>query len=529
MFEKQRVWLRERQERSAEKKAARVAHPTRYFHSDAFLITLTFFAVVTAGVVEWAWAVLFTINTTGLLVFNTSWALGDPLQMVAAFDARWPVLLGRALAMVVIVVWSMIWLPMWFKARGGGRWLRVTMAVFGLVCNGLVIWQGTFVLNETRQDQIRSEMVVEQTADQGRAAIGARIAVAEQELARITDAANTSNEARAARAGVAGWRTYIREAQADPGVPAADRQRIVRAMGSAEAADAIRRRIEDLTVQRATTAPEAATVASVEDTEGAVINSIGRKAEVYWPLVAAMGTTGIGIFGAWWLVYVWSMARPYEVPSGRSGWAGEDLQVEDQRANEAIVPQPMKPAEQKQRVYNAETGAEEVFVQPRGYWRKSGRKQKNADGTEGEVAEFMPDPLPDETGVMEDGGARMASSPAGPIDVEALVGDAVATAQASDDAEPQAVEGAIDPLANGEHADNREAEQDQELHSEPSTDIDWEALVAETPIDAPHVEQDDAHSDAEEQQTEHDEPSAHDETAERDEPETDPARMIPAE
>lgn len=95
----------------------------------------------------------------------------------------------------------------------------------------------------------------------------------------------------------------------------------------------------------------------------------------------------------------------------RSGWADEAHRIED-HSQEAPLPVDERgpvPPRQRRKVYNPETGKEEVFVQPKGYWRSTGKKQKNADGTEGELTEFIPDAGPEDKPAAQDGGNRTAS------------------------------------------------------------------------------------------------------------------------
>lgn len=520
--------LRERKEKAAERRAAKAMHPTRHFHGDEFLISFLLVIVITAGIVEWLWAVLFTINTTGLLVLNSEWSLGNPIAWVAAFDARWPVLLGRASAMAVIVGWSMIWLPVWFKARGGGRWLRVTMAIFGLLCNGLVVLQGTFVLNETRQDQIRSELVVEQSAVQGRNALQTQLDLAREELRAITNPDLTSYQAQAARDGTTAWarRVEIARRQNDYQFPA-----IERAIVSAERADQLRADVARLTLDVRNATPEAATAASVEDSEGVAINTIGRMSEVYWPLIAALGTTGIGIFGAWWLVYVWGRTHHVET----SGWAREDQRIEDKRAEEPIASNPVK-VQTQVRATNAETGEEEVLVKPRPYWRRARR------GTPTRV-EVNPDIPPDETGVPHDGGGRSGSVAINDVGLPASGVAADAPANAGDAEESRIDEEQREPVVQDEPLFQLSDEEaatsfgdelapadatDQFVEStaeasEPASDDADNHIVADAPVDE-SVTNENRNG---EQEQDHHELQDQDEPEQR-EPETREDRLLPA-
>ena len=450
IMDQARVMWRESRERAAERKAARAAAAVSHHDSRFWLLSVPALATILAAIVEWYWAILFCIEATGRLEWNWETAAGNSPGAESvnlwdfSFSAHIPVLFGLMCATAPIIMWSMVWLPVQFKARGSGRVRRGSMIATGILANILVIVSGTVVMNYNRQDQVRASLVVEQSADASRAAIGARLQVAQAELARITDPSMTTNEARAARAGVAGWQTYIRESRSDASVPAADRQRIVRAMGSAEAADALRQRIEDLTVQQATAEPAAATAAVVQDDVGAGMNTFAQYAGVYRPPFVALLCTLVGIFGVWWWIALkerLDAGMPIARSDGvfiedHSGEAKAQPAEQDARdVAEAMVAAGADPRfaadmardaakrdTKKKRVFNPETGQWEVYVQPKGHWRPTGKKQKNPDGSVTEEIARETLDLPDETGV-PDGGARAGSvaedAPAtAPIDVE---------------------------------------------------------------------------------------------------------------
>lgn len=313
-----------------------------------WLIQITAFVTACAAFTEWCWAILFCVEATGGFRWHVDWAAGDASKWDwgAGFAANLPVLFALLTATVPIVLWSMIWLPMYQQARGAGIGRRATMMIAGLLANALVILSGTIVMNSNRQDHVREGLVVEQSAAQGVAAIDARLTVAKTELARMTDPANTTNEARAARAGVTGWKTYVAQAKTDPSVPSADRQRIERAMGSAQAADAVRARIETLTVAQAEAKPVAATQAVVQDHYGAAMNDFSQYAQVYRPPFVALICTLIGIWGAWWLVGLWERYAERE--------AAPPLAIEDHSAEEKLEVDPagLRGAEKREQLYD---------------------------------------------------------------------------------------------------------------------------------------------------------------------------------
>ena len=516
------VWWRERKEKAEERKAQRaaLAH-SEHGHGRFFLLTVPAAATVCAAIVEVYWALLFCIEATGRLDWNFDFASAwnEPLHFIwnFAFNGNAPVLIGLLAATAPIVMISMVWLPVQFAMRGHGAWRRGSLIAAGLLCNAIVIVSGTVVMNHNRQEQVRSALVVEQSADADRAAIAARLQVAQTELSRITAEGNTSNEARAARAGVEGWRTYVREAQSDPDVPAADRQRIARAMGSAEAADRLRSRIEELTVQQATAAPTANTQVTVQDNVGAGMNSFAEGVKVYRPPLIAVACTIIGILGAWWTIAMMLHMNPRDVL--RSGWADEGHRIEDLREQAPVESGKV----QMQTVMEEEdlnTGEKRRMVTPKPYWRtvKKGKKQ---------TVEVPPEVEADEVGVTADGGNRIARTVAGPIDLD-NPGVAPSAFEQEVRVQPSEDDRAGDKKAqnsqNGEHGrddqpidDNKQqgVRDNYENGSLQSSD-----LVQETP---PEELGDDDAAYLDEAPVE---PVSADE---REEPETDERRMIAAE
>lgn len=407
-------WSNWRKERKAEKQAAKQAAMVQdpHGHSRFWLLSVPAIATVCAAVTEWYWAVLFCIEATGQIGMDWSTSLGSDTPAQGAwhflFDIQsmW-VLIGLILATMPIVMLSMIWLPVQFAMRGAGMWRRGTLIVVGVLANILVIVSGTVVMNYNRQDQVREAVVTEQSAQQGRAAIDARLAF-EQEQLRL--ALNNSNPYlnQAANVGAAEWeRSYVAQARAtnDPRLPMLER-----ALGAARAADQRRANIERLTIERAQAAPAAATAANVEDNVGRELNTFAQYVEVWRPPFVALICTLIGIFGAWWVLAMLERLNPRDVL--RSGWADESHRIPDMRDEEAIVPQPMEP--HREVATDAETGEELVKVKPREYWRRRGARKGKAT-----KVEVQPEPQPDEQGVQYDGGGRMGSVAGA---VEAAVG-----------------------------------------------------------------------------------------------------------
>ena len=493
-----------REEQKAQKQAA-AAINSEHGHGRFFLLTVPATATICAAIVEVYWAFLFCIEATGHLLVDWSTSVGSDTAASGAWHFAFTVnsvavLIGLVCATIPIVMISMVWLPVQFTMRGTGRWRRGTMIFCGLLANLLVIVSGTVVMNGNRQEQVREGAVVEQTAAQGRAAIDARLAF-EQEQLRL--ALNNSNPYlnQAANVGAAEWeRSYVAQARAtnDPRLP-----QLERALGAARAADERRANIERLTVERATAAPEAATATNVEDEAGATLNQFSQAVQVWRPPFVAFICTLVGIFGAWWTLALMQGLNPRDVM--RSGWADPAHRIEDLREEEAIVPQPMKPA--REVVTDSETGEELIRITPKPHWRKQkGKKQR---------VETNPDIPPDETGVPQDGGNRTASVTLGG-EMELLpVTDGVVNG------EPEASE-QTSARNDEKHAQEHLGREDQSAEPDDGANTDERGDDSSANV---HLEL------SEELPVFEDEPNTQTQDQEQDqrEPETDPARLIAAE
>jgi len=506
-----REWNEKRAEQKAIKEQSRAASQL-HGHSRFWLLNVPAIATILAAITEWYWALLFCIEATGHIDWNFQTASGSstPLSSVwnFAFEGHLVVLIGLIAATAPIVMISMIWLPVQFAMRGFGRWRRGTMIAVGVLANILVIVSGTVVMNHNRQDQVRDAVVVEQTAAQGRAAIDARLAF-EQEQLRLALTNTNPYLNQAASVGAAEWeRSYVAQARAtnDPRLP-----QLERALGAARAADERRANIERLTIERATAAPEAASAANVTDTVGAELNTFAQQVEVWRPPFIAVLCTLIGIFGAWWTIAMLEHMNPKDVL--RSGWAPEELRIEDHSKEAPVAAESPIPTRKRRKVYNAETGREEAWVD--GHYRATGKKKKNPDGTEGELMEFAPDIPKSEKGVSVDGGGRIGASVAGPIDVAAIVENSrndnpLGQANQNNSAE-LAEQSQADPVgdesrgaANAEPQGAGNSEPQTTPPTEPEPEIDWATLVeepeqtqpeADSPEPTQSVEQDNAERD----------------------------------
>lgn len=507
--------LREWKEKQEAKKALHSATHSEHGHGRFFLLHVPATATICAAIVEWYWALLFCIEATGHVDWNYETSTGSNQASEAlwnfAFSAHWPVLLGLVCATVPIVMLSMVWLPVQFAMRGTGRWRRGTVILCGLLANVLVIVSGTVVMNYNRQEQVREALVVEQTADAQRTMLTANVDDLRGELDTLMNHRSTYVATAASVGATAYERDYVSQARAsnDPRLPLLER-----ALGSARRADELRDQIRQARAQVAQAAPVAAAQANVEDTVGRELNTFAQYVEVWRPPFVAVICTLIGIFGAWWTLALLQGLNPRDVL--RSGWADEGHRIEDLRDQEPIAREPMKPP--REVVTDAETGEELVRVReskPRDYWRKvkKGKPQR---------VEVTPEPLPDETGFQDK--SRTAVTLAGEMEVPGSApdqGDESDGEQAKSDDVRDVTEQTYETGAEGE----AEGEANEPI-AHPTLSEEQESelaafLQSETPVDEQSPEQSEQTSAEPDQQSEHVEP--------REEPETDPGRMIAAE
>lgn len=457
------VWNRERKERAEAKKATRAMN-SEHGHGRFFLLHVPAAATICAAIVEWYWALLFCIEATGHVDWNYETAFGNTGAASSiwnfAFSAHWPVLVGLVAATVPIVMLSMVWLPVQFAMRGSGRWRRGSVILCGILANILVIVSGTVVMNHNRQEQVREALVVEQTAVANRGAIQAQIDAVNGDLERLTDRrVNNEYAATAANVGAAAYRAQYMSPEALARSPEARRDIIVRALGAAERADALRAERTALFQQMAAAPTDAAVAANVEDNVGRELNTFAQYVEVWRPPFVAVICTLIGIFGAWWVIALMQGLNPRDVM--RSGWADEGHRIEDLREEEPIVPQPMKPA--REVVTDAETGEELVKVKPREYWRKRKGKVQKLD--------IQPEIPPDETGVAIDGGKRTAVTIGGAMEVESAGtshdggGDAASADQGDNSGDPDF--GGREEEHAVKHEDGEEGPREDNYDAEP--------------------------------------------------------------
>jgi hypothetical protein len=250
---------------------------------------------------------------------------------------------------------------------------------------------------------------------------------------------------------------------------------------------------------------EAAVAANVEDNVGRELNTFAQYVEVWRPPFVAVICTLIGIFGAWWVLALMQGLNPRDVM--RSGWADESHRIEDLRHEEAIKPQPMKPA--REVVTDAETGEELVKVKPREYWRKRKGKVQKLD--------IQPEIPPDEAGVTYDVGQRTAVTLGGVMELPEST-----TAGPQNEAQQESPSEEAEGEAVAVKAD--EVEQPNSSEEQDFIILEDESAAAEEVAG-----NDEAGDENPAENAERDLPEQvdHPETPEREEPETRESHMLP--
>lgn len=381
------------------------------------------------------------------------------------------------------------------------------------VAVSLVVISGTFaVQGHTIMERDRDAAVAVEQVQQGRSVIEAQIESKRQELA---DMMNNRNAylAQAASVGAAEWqRSYIDATPAnDP-----QRDRIVRALGAARAADTVREEIEALRAQLA----QAPAVASVQrevvtESTGWIASTLGWLEGVRAILLSFVMDIVALIMPLIALRLEQARNRQLGLVNSveASGWAPEGLRIEDLRAQEPIERNTVK-METQVRATNAETGEEEVLVKPKPYWRKA----KRGKPTPVEVTPEIPD---DERGVRIDGGNRIAVGADGLGGVMESEAAPLPSADLSPVTRPDdiAPDEALNSVQNddAEGATNGAVVSEQE-HPEPS-EMSEEDLAALYELAASDPEQS---VDSEAQHSEAEQESEQ----EHNEPQTNPARLI---
>ena len=503
VFDQARVWMREAEERRQERKLEekRNADPAHVTVPE-WLVRAAKFAswVATISLIYFLW--LYTLDIARDRAGELHITRAGTWEVELSF--WWPNIIGFAIVAFGIPYTAKIAIPTFMSLDWRANFWPKLWALVIAVAVSFVVIAGTFaVQGHTIMERDRESLVAVEQVQQGRAVLEAQIQSKRDELSEMMNNRN-AYLAQAASVGAEEWqRSYINQTpENDP-----QRDRIVRALGAARAADTVRAEIDRLRTQLAQ-APAVASVQGeiVTERTGWIADTLGWLEGVRAILLSLV--MDIVALMMPWIALRLEQARNRQLNGVEgSGWADEAHRIPDLRDEPSINPQPMKPP--REVVTDADTGEELVKVRPREYWRKrKGQKQKLA---------IEPEIPPDEKGVSADGGGRIgvAMSAAGPIAMAA--------------AEPEVRNEESQRDQNGSREVAEPEPQTEAIHPEPSddsvielTDDVADALVGEEeqqPADKQpaegeqeaRVEQDDAEAD------------------QRREPETDPKKLIAAE
>lgn len=519
------VWSRERKERAEEKRAQRRAMEYGFDRTPArirFAVQLATYGVI-------GFLLLWITQMTGVLQLDLAldWAVDRPLALDwdLQLDLNILPLIVLAIVSFAIVFWSKAWVSL-FASTPWREWFSKWGSLVLGIGGSLAIIMGGFEVNQhTREEDYRGALVQEQGAQQSRAAIQSQI---DQITADLNTAMNNRNAylAQAASVGAMGgdWRaSYVEQARRtnDPRLPMLER-----AQGAADAAADMVSRRNALRTQLAEATPVAATAATVEmsDPVSQFIGSIGA-----WRIVVLVLVGDLILLLGNYFADKAEERRRYATSVQASGWADEGHRIEDLRAEEPIVPQPMKPA--REVVTDAETGEELVKVKPREYWRRAKGKRQKLD--------IQPEIPPDETGVATDGGKRTAVTIGGAMEVESAGtshdggGDAASADQGDNSGDPDF--GGREEEHAVKHEDGEEGPREDNYDAEPidhpnlsqADEPAVDALEMELEAASEEVDVEDDSNNTEREADDADDQQIHHEPQERTEPETRNSHMLP--
>jgi len=377
---------------------------------------------------------------------------------------------GLFLASASVAAFNAVWLHV--RTHLTGIFRNVVTAIGALVA--LFMISGAIVVQQWgTDDRTRDEVAATQTAQAGVAALDSQIQGIETEMARLCAPNLTTYQAQACRSGAQGWqaRTQIAATQTDAN-SRAQFPFIQRAMADAQQGDRWRAQLVQLRAQRAAAAVTTvqASVQSVQAT-GWFATFSHTLEDLRKPFIAVLGELlAMTMFGV-----ALAALRSRQQLVETSGWADEGHRIEDLREEAPVAAQPMEPA--KEKVFDAETGDE--LIQRRAHWaRKPKRKGKP------EKVELTPEIPPDETGVAQDGGARIGTKGEHePVSVERPI--------------EQLADGAIQPIPEAASVDtelppNAAQETHSEIYDEAALDAYMAAEQEELAASAPSEQVDEA-------------------------------------
>lgn len=504
------VWKRERAEKAEERRARMVPGAAPF----VWCLFITFVGIFTLLGSTWLFTVFIAGSVGHLDWFSDYQATeGGVSRWVWNFEAaiHWLPAIGLWAMCLGIGIFNACWIELRKHFSGAFRnWitgLGLATALF-MVAGGVAMQQrGT-------DARTRDEAAAVGAAQAGVAALDAELVALERRWETLCAPNLTTWQAQACRSGETAWQDRIEIARQQYRENDPQYMIIARAIADAREGDRMQARLAELRGQRA-----AASVQTVQ-AETATVRADGWMAslatlleDLRKPIASILGEL-LAMSAFSMALNAWASRRPYSVPSGVSGWADEAHQIEDMTAQDAPKPQPMKPA--REVVTDAETGEELVKITPRPHWRKrKGKPQK----VETEVVA-----LPDEVGVVQDGGNRIAVGADGLGGVMESIGDITSpTEHRNENAVPEEKVASV----NASDADN---EVENPVHSEFSepemSEDELREVYPELAAAEAHPDHSDGAADREaEEEADGEQPEHH----EPREPETNPARLLAAE
>ena len=284
-------WWR-RQDRSAE----RAAVATR---ATPFLASLYGALALTAWFLEFGFATLWALLANGEIdwtwridLAGTGWAF--------LFSAHLLPAILTTMAVAVIVAISVTWIPVYNGLAGMGRLRRGSVLVVGPLCTAIAIMGAIVVQVENVSDDARDAAVVQQQAGQDRASIERQIARIDNELAQATDQGRVGRYAAiAATVGEDAYRRDYLNAEVLAAEDASRRLILQRALGSATAADALRRQRAEAEEALRTAPTEASLTETTSAVETDYILGLVQWASDNRVVLIGVTLSLIGLFGLW--------------------------------------------------------------------------------------------------------------------------------------------------------------------------------------------------------------------------------------
>jgi hypothetical protein len=562
------VKLRERKERAEERRADRLERAAREPHgapSESLIAQVKLGAWGAYIALMWfLWERVLHVSEAQfetLRITNFLWWESLTLSL------HFPLIVGYVFVVLTVPYIAKFAIPMMVTLSFREHPIAKLWSIFITILVSVVLISGTATVGGMAvvESERESAVAVEQVQT-GRAVLESRIASREGELRSMMENRN-AYLAQAASVGAAEWqRSYIDQTSAgDP-----QRERIVRALGAARSADAVRADIQTLRDQLAQSTAVAAVSSEVTTARSAPIAGILGWLNAFWILLLAVVMDIACLFLPW-------LAETLQQKRNRvMGQYGEAIRsrwdlVEDKRAEgnvarerqrrdaydvaEAVMAEggdprwaadlarsASSPKPNKVRYTDNDTGDEIEESIVKAHKRKRVLKR-------GEVnhVEIRPDIPPDETGVAHDGGERQATSAAADGLGERPKGDM----HKEEPAEPYANNSseAFASRSNGEanHASEKQdgdknAEQKntqdyslseeptipEELDLIPDEEIFAEDVELETPAPISASNEQPQNEPAEQNEQADEQIVAQDETPEREEPETREDRMLPS-